>query len=141
MSSTLENKTPEVVTLRITMRQRGMTTARLAALIGIHRRSLENFFSRPERSEPTQYRIEKILDVPIWSSVEEHQRRKTLGKLLGFDLPLATFRQLQFIARDYHVIGWSRAGRKADLISLIGRQLLERKRPALADAKQEGKKK
>ena len=127
MSDALNNKTPQIVSLRIRMVQSRMTTEMLARKVGVSTRTLQNFYSTPENSQPLRFRIEKVLGIPIWSTHEQHQCRLGLEGVLGFDPCLAKFRRLQLTAKFLRVSGWTKATTKQQLISLLGEHLLQRK--------------
>ena len=132
MGNQIYNKTPQVVSLRLLMLKKNLSTEQLAACVGISKASLENFYSFPEASTPLQQRIEAYFECAIWSSPEDFTNRRCLKKVLNADPCQMKFRALQLAAKEHRVKGWTRVQGKAGLIRLLAERLCDHKQPETA---------
>lgn len=86
------------------MDRHGMTTARLAEMIGYNARSLGRHIGQGVPNWRTRWAIEKALDfAPLWSPDNELQGRRQCFKRFGKDPRLLTLEELKSLCRGLGV--------------------------------------
>jgi len=121
------------------MIQQNLTIHDLGRRAGLSSRTISNLLANSFVNSRARWRLEKVFNLAIWSTHEEHMRRLALERFLGFDPCLAKFRRLQLTAKDLRIVGWTKATKKRELISLLGDQLLKQKKPVRAGRSARGR--
>lgn len=124
MSIARENRTPEVLALRVELETRNIYPNQLAVALRVHPRTLENEMARGMRSIPMRVRVENYFQMPFWTPADEFNRRQRTIAILGTDPWLLSVRELHRRATDARLPGRGYAATKAALIELLASHLL-----------------
>lgn len=109
--------------------RRGQTVESFAVQCGPSPRTLRNAMALNFPSRRLRLKVENALNVAIWSSSEEYERRQRLCARYGFDpftLPLDDFRKRAGVLK---IKGRSACARRADLIAILDKHLNETRTP------------
>ena len=112
-------KSVEVDALKIKMIERALTVDSLAAACGVKSITLSNQIAKSFPSRRLRLMVEKVLNLPLWSSQAEFAGRNELVRRCGFDPFAMNETQLRHRVSALKLRGRSRNRRKAGLIVLL----------------------
>jgi transcriptional regulator with XRE-family HTH domain len=106
-------------TLRKLLKERGMTFADLALATGLSESSVEDQLHGRVHFHRRAWKIESVLNTPIWTPAERFAELRRCSSLIGVDVMLTGFQELRRRAIALKVPGARLLTNRDDLVSAV----------------------